>query len=292
MGSLGLLGNHAGFRNGATFGDNRPILDQLSVPSAAAYSLRLLNSNYIGNAIRIRRSSDNAETDIGFVNGVLNESALMLFVGADSGFITIWYDQSGNGNNAIQTTATNQPLIVEAGAIVTSGGKVGIRYVGNNPINLKSLSSPLPDANNFIVNMVYREVSRKESSAFSLHPDPYRLQGHITWSDGHIYFDVGGVSGLNRINTITPIATGTTAIYSFYNTTGNAQKGIVINGITAVTGVNTSSAVDRLEIGKIVASETPNATYSEFIIFNFSTYNNLFKILERNQGAYYGITVG
>lgn len=41
-------------------------LDQLSVAPAVAYSMRKLKRDYTGNAIRVRRSSDNLETDIGF----------------------------------------------------------------------------------------------------------------------------------------------------------------------------------------------------------------------------------
>jgi hypothetical protein len=36
--------------------------------AAAAYSLRLLRTAYTGDAIRVRRASDNTEQDIGFVN--------------------------------------------------------------------------------------------------------------------------------------------------------------------------------------------------------------------------------
>ena len=42
-----------------------PPLDTLTTPSNA-YSFRKLRSAYAGNAIRIRRASDNAEIDIGF----------------------------------------------------------------------------------------------------------------------------------------------------------------------------------------------------------------------------------
>ena len=44
----------------------------------------------IGSAVRVRRSSDNSETDIGFtVNGNLDTAALLTFVGAGNGFVTI-----------------------------------------------------------------------------------------------------------------------------------------------------------------------------------------------------------
>ncbi len=37
------------------------------------------------------------------------------------GFVSTWYDQSGNANNATQATTTAQPKIVSAGALVTGG---------------------------------------------------------------------------------------------------------------------------------------------------------------------------
>jgi hypothetical protein len=87
-------------------------------PSAAvAYSLRKLRTAYSGSAIRVRRSSDNAEQDFGFVNNVLDTTSLLTFCGAGNGFVTTWYDQSGNGNNAVQTTAGRQPIIVSSGVV-------------------------------------------------------------------------------------------------------------------------------------------------------------------------------
>jgi hypothetical protein len=51
-------------------------------PSAAvAYSLRKLRTAYSGNAIRVRRSSDNTEQDIGFVGNELDTTTMLDFVG-------------------------------------------------------------------------------------------------------------------------------------------------------------------------------------------------------------------
>jgi len=41
--------------------------------------------------------------------------------GTDNGFVTTWYDQSGNANNAVQATTTLQPKVVSAGALVVGG---------------------------------------------------------------------------------------------------------------------------------------------------------------------------
>lgn len=109
----------------------RLLLDLIPNQAVAAYSLRKLRRKYAGAAIRVRRSSDNIERDIGFVNNVLDTIALLNFVGAGNGFIPTWYDQSGNGRNATQATANNQPRIVNAGILETVVGSnfPGIRYI-------------------------------------------------------------------------------------------------------------------------------------------------------------------
>jgi len=43
-------------------------------------------------------------------------------------YVTTWYDQSGNGNNAVQSTAANQPQIVSSGSVITENGKAGIQF--------------------------------------------------------------------------------------------------------------------------------------------------------------------
>lgn len=97
--------------------------------AAAAYSLRKLSSTYTGSAIRVRRSNDNAEQDIGFaLSGNFDTSALTTFVGANNGFVVTWYDQSGNSNNATQATAGSQPQIVSSGSVITDNGRPAILF--------------------------------------------------------------------------------------------------------------------------------------------------------------------
>jgi len=100
--------------------------------AAAAYSIRKLRIAYTGNAIRVRRSSDNTETDIGFSGANLDTSSLTSFCGSGNGFVTTWYDQSGNGRNAIQTTAANQPQIVSSSAVININGKPSAKFDGSN----------------------------------------------------------------------------------------------------------------------------------------------------------------
>lgn len=109
-----------------------PYLLDLYPSAVAAYSIRRLSSTYTGPAIRVRRSSDNTEQDIGFVSIDLDTTALSSFVGPGSGFVTIWYDQSGNSKDNIQTTSTQQPRIVNGGSIELVNGKPSIYFDGSN----------------------------------------------------------------------------------------------------------------------------------------------------------------
>ena len=97
-------------------------------PSASvAFSFRKLRTAYSGFCIRVASSaSGNPFADIGFVGDVLDTAALLAFIGSNTGRIITWYDQSGNGNNATQSTFANACIIVNAGSLVTDGSKVAI----------------------------------------------------------------------------------------------------------------------------------------------------------------------
>jgi hypothetical protein len=88
------------------------VLDFISVtPLTAFHSFYKLRTAYAGSAFRVRRASDNTETDIGFFGGVIDVASLQDFCGASNGFVVTWYDQSGNGNDVTQATAAAQPQI-------------------------------------------------------------------------------------------------------------------------------------------------------------------------------------
>ncbi|MCU0442943.1 MAG: hypothetical protein MUE96_11140, partial [Bacteroidia bacterium] len=123
---------------------------------AIAYSIRQLKTTYDHPAtitppaavtgftnstqplLRVRRSFDNAQLDIGYdINGNLDSVTLKNFVTGKigiagptnptaSGFVTVWYDQSGNSRDAFQTNTSQQPRIINAGVIErNSGGQIG-----------------------------------------------------------------------------------------------------------------------------------------------------------------------
>lgn len=78
-----------------------------------AFSMRRLLASYEGNCLKLRRASDDAESDFGFdANGDLDIAAIATFLSATTGYGVTWYDQSGNGVNASQSVDADQPLFV------------------------------------------------------------------------------------------------------------------------------------------------------------------------------------
>jgi hypothetical protein len=85
-------------------GGDTSLLD--TYPAARAYSLRKLSSTYTGNAIRVRRTSDDSEQDFGFVNGEVDIDSIISFVG-----------QNGFANSEV----------------ITNGIKFGMNITGTPP---------------------------------------------------------------------------------------------------------------------------------------------------------------
>lgn len=84
----------------------------------AAYSLRDVGAMN-GRVVEVRRSSDNAVED--FTANQISSGAVETFVGgSNDGFVSKWYDQSGNGLDVVQATTGDQPKIVSSGSLITS----------------------------------------------------------------------------------------------------------------------------------------------------------------------------
>ena len=97
------------------------------------YSLRQLSASAT-NCVRVRRSSDNAELDIGFASGVVDSASILSFASGNVAVVTKWYDQSINGNDASIPTAVYQPTIASGGVIKVSAynGQPAIFFDGAN----------------------------------------------------------------------------------------------------------------------------------------------------------------
>ena len=72
----------------------------------ALYSMRQCGAGYAGKCVRVQRTSDNTQQDIGFAaNGVIDMAAAAAFASGSLLFLAKWYDQSGAGLDLVQATA-------------------------------------------------------------------------------------------------------------------------------------------------------------------------------------------
>ena len=100
---------------------------------AIDWSLRNNTQGYNGAYIRVRRLSDNEETNILGVNNQLDIANMLAWAGSDIRIVRI-YNKGffGSGFDFVQTDANRQPFIVRNGDLVTVNSKVAIDFSGGN----------------------------------------------------------------------------------------------------------------------------------------------------------------
>ena len=87
------------------------LLDSVAT-AAAAYGVVKLRTAYAGNCLQVKRASDNTFLDIGFDgSGVADWASADTFIVNTTGLVSKWYDQSGNGLDAVQDTDLNAPVV-------------------------------------------------------------------------------------------------------------------------------------------------------------------------------------
>ena len=114
------------------------LLDEFGTDCIGSYSVRKLTADYNGPAMTVRRDSDQAEEDINFTSdGNLDTSALTTFAGSSDVFVKHWYDQIGN-RTASQTSAINQPRIVDSGTVIEINNQPALQYNNTDELTISS----------------------------------------------------------------------------------------------------------------------------------------------------------
>jgi hypothetical protein len=262
----------------------------VSYPPGAAYSLRLLSSTYTGYSVRVRRA-DNATQDIGFTpNGDFDTMTLKAFAGNSNAFVAIWYDQSGYGRDAVQSSSSNQPQIVSSGTIYTNNGLPAISFNGSSQYLQTSSTAT------WLNNAPYSISAIAQTSGKS---NNYLVGTNISGlTDAGLHFGERSATqftlaqyGDDADYTITQ-TTNLTILTAIKTTSGSAcaLNGTSLSGATNLPSsyLNTTGA---LNIGAgYNTSENWLGNVSEIIIFT-SDISSIKTSLEINQSSYYGITL-
>jgi hypothetical protein len=250
-------------------------------PSASvAYSLRKLRSAYTGNCIKVRRSSDNTSQDIGFINNVLDTASLLTFCGVGDGFVSEWYDQSGNTKNATQITAANQPRIVNAGVLDLVNGKAAVLGDGVSDTlfnNTLSLSNP---------SSIFTVVDKVgNTGVFGLITGLNRLGGAFSLTTtGYTFYQDGAVFSPTYVNNNQALLVAKTS------TTGTDWEFYGNNTVVTNSGENIGTAIGtRVYLfDRFAAGSRANMYMQEYIVWNSNQMANRAGI-QTNINTYYNI---
>jgi len=261
-----------------------PLLLDTYPGAAAAYSVRKLRTAYTGSAIRVRRT-DLTEANIGFTSsGNLDTTALLAFTGTgalDNGFVTTWYDQSGNGLNQTQTTALNQPQIVSAGAVLLQGTKPTLRFDGTTDF-MDGSGVTTGDPKSIFI----------PTKAISLPSSETVIFDSVTTNQALLYKSASNTItiGFGAFNASSYTATTNFILYSILqnSTTSNAY----VNSSTQIyTNANLgTNAFNGLRIGGVrgTAALFYNGNIPEFVVYGSNQASNRTGI-ETNINTYYAI---
>lgn len=236
--------------------------------AAAAYSVRKLDKDYTGNCMRVREDSGDTEADIGFDgSGDLNTAAIATHCGSANGYVVTWYDQSGNSNNATQSTLASQPQIYNGTAVNTENGKPAIsEWTQNNAILIGSFGTTHNDVHVFSVTndaagsgVIGYVVSGNTGSNF-------RLARNISGSDIFLYDGAAAYSStaqatgqalISSTNETTPTAFFNGSSRSFNNTlNGNGMSGAYIGRHPAISSGGMRGTIQEIIIFSAHQSST------------------------------------
>jgi len=259
---------------GDYFTQNTPLLDTYS-GAAAAYSLRLLDSSYVGSAVEVYNGSSYA--DIGFnVFGELDTVALAAHCGSNDGFVSKWYDQSGNSNTATQTTTAYMPKIYDGTTgVVTENGKPAMQFDGSNDqfnMNAVSTTSAFTLARSTSFNFANRFLGGTIAIDYSGQDATFGL---ISASDGTNVIRIPSSSNDNTRYLLSVLGIG-------------ASGAIYRNGNVGVTGTLNTMSFNEIGDRSVTANINFAGTAQEIILYNSDQSSNRTNI-EDNINTFYSI---
>ena len=252
-------------------------------------------------SFRVRRSSDNAEQNIGFVGNDLDTASLLSFVGAGNGFVVKMYNQvsstSTAGNDLVQTYASAQFQIVVSGVVNTLNGKPSCTTGNGKYMLTTTLFNPsvITGTSIFSVTKPIGQIGGDYSVDWiysigngSLGTDRF-LDHHISGASGNpTTYNQSVQSALSNISTT---YTSGTKFQSHLIKSGNNkyyQNNVLVGSNT--TALVTPGSGHRLVINNISWSfgttSFANQYFSEILVYNSDETSNL-ETIHNNISSYY-----
>ena len=230
------------------------------------------------------------EANIGEVYGI---AGIPAYDNTVNGFVETWYDQSGNGNNASQSTASNQPKIVDTGVLVLSNGDAAIKSTASNGLNF-SMASLSADGQQSVFGVLENDVTSQDNfssvvSALSSSTSTNGVNRRPYWfigPSGNLVFSVDSDSGYSTTNRerrlyshiMEDTAGGTSTVY---------QDGTQVDTRSITLDANPNFILAQVGV---VGTNAVGALYTSEVIYYPSDESVKRAAIEDNIDNHYGIT--
>lgn len=253
--------------------------------ATAAYSLRKLDKDYTGSAIRIR-TAGGSETDIGFDgSGNLNTTAITTFCAGTTCTVQTWYDQSGNGNDATQLTAANQPTIYTGGAVTTISGIPAVLWPNyTNAYSLRSTAFNISQPNTIFSAIYFNGTSSRQDYVFDAGVTTNRhILLHLD-TDNKWYSFAGSLLSESSAD----LTARKLLFTQLYNTSASFIRK---NAAQTASGNTGTMSMNGITIGNYSGTISSNFNHSGsiFEIIIYPTNRTDFSLIESNINSYYSI---
>jgi len=254
--------------------------------AAAAYSLRKLRTAYTGDAVEVYNGSSYA--DIGFDgSGELDTTALATHCGSNDGFVSKWYDQSGNTNTAAQTTTSEMPKIYDGttGVVLNSNSNPAVFFQDG-------ISNSLPSTVTHSSDPIFiTAVSEVPSGATNERSNIYTGGGSTdfefrNWAGSQVTIRIGDGSTV-ATNAISGTTVDEVILLTGYNVSSSLN--LFLNGTASASNPVTANYSVTFPAGGIHASRTTIPNYiSEIVVYESDQSSNRTDI-EDNINTFYNI---
>ena len=237
-------------------------------------------------------------TDIGYLEytegayfGISGPTLGTLPASPASAYVTTWYDQSGNGNNATQATIANQPMIVNAGVIQTQNALPTLKFNGTSQYLTASAFTTV--FNNTVGGTLNVLGANNGASTVQGMAQQGRSAGTYwgIWGNATDKY-TAEFSPNPPANLTSAIAASTFKPVTLIQLPGVSTT-LYENGTSVGTSVSTSneSSAQPFTIGLGNTGEYWNGTISEVNVFASGLNSSRRGLFELNQASYYGLTI-
>lgn len=276
--------------------------------AAAAYSHRALKSSWSANTVTIRRGTDNVTQSFGVVNHAVDAAAVAAFLGAATGYVASFSDQSGNAKHAVQATANLQPTWIASG----NGGKPQINLFGKSAVVQSLVSAGNVDLPNSAVTafMVIRPLDNGSDQLIVVtigdedNGPWFGVSYNCNGGNVNIESVKWGLDNLGwteeqRSDVNIPMTGRTLPILVEIRTDKGATSEFLTNGkmmqsgsfVTRGTGLAVCTGQKLWMGGELTGNDWTNIGISELIIYPTKLSSQNAVAIRQNIAAYYGVTL-